>query len=383
MAQQDQGEPFPILCESCLGPNPYLRMMKEPRSQSCKMCDRPMTSFKWRPGSQARFRKTEVCQTCAKLKNVCQCCLLDLEFGVPVQVRDACLNGTDAMQLPESEANREYFLDQQQRQIGDGNDLSRLPYYRSGHGEAVLRMARSEPYNHRQNRPQVCSFWLKGTCTRGNACQYLHEQPTAGKQDELQSKLQSRLKGWDQGGVLKPPDDRSITTLYIGGFERSLIGEQDIQDVFSPFGAIKSIRLVPRHACAFVTFTRRDAAERAARDLTTHFEINGVRLKLLWGKPVRKKRNTKKEEASGHAANQPKEEPPAPGQGPMVYPSMIPSMGAPTAPHMKRPPPSGIGDKKHDRNNNNNNYNNDNNNSNNNQIDNNNNNSSNQEQTKK
>ena len=28
-----------------------------------------------------RFKKTEVCQTCSKLKNVCQTCLLDLEYG--------------------------------------------------------------------------------------------------------------------------------------------------------------------------------------------------------------------------------------------------------------------------------------------------------------
>ena len=28
-----------------------------------------------------RYKKTEVCQTCAKLKNVCQTCLLDLEYG--------------------------------------------------------------------------------------------------------------------------------------------------------------------------------------------------------------------------------------------------------------------------------------------------------------
>ena len=34
-----------------------------------------------------RFKKTEVCQTCAKLKNVCQTCMLDLEYGLPVQVQ--------------------------------------------------------------------------------------------------------------------------------------------------------------------------------------------------------------------------------------------------------------------------------------------------------
>ena len=30
----------------------------------------------------------KVCQTCAKLKNVCQTCMLDLEYGLPIQVSD-------------------------------------------------------------------------------------------------------------------------------------------------------------------------------------------------------------------------------------------------------------------------------------------------------
>ena len=28
-----------------------------------------------------RFKRTEVCQTCAKLKNVCQTCIFDLQYG--------------------------------------------------------------------------------------------------------------------------------------------------------------------------------------------------------------------------------------------------------------------------------------------------------------
>lgn len=50
-------------------------------SQECKVCTRPMTSFRWRAGTKGRFKKTEVCQTCAKLKNCCQTCLLDLQFS--------------------------------------------------------------------------------------------------------------------------------------------------------------------------------------------------------------------------------------------------------------------------------------------------------------
>ena len=33
-----------------------------------------------------RYKKTVICQEVAKAKNVCQVCLLDLEYGLPVQV---------------------------------------------------------------------------------------------------------------------------------------------------------------------------------------------------------------------------------------------------------------------------------------------------------
>ena len=46
-----------------------------------QICARPFTIFRWCPGARMRFKKTEVCQTCAKMKNICQTCLLDLEYG--------------------------------------------------------------------------------------------------------------------------------------------------------------------------------------------------------------------------------------------------------------------------------------------------------------
>lgn len=41
---------------------------------------------RWKPGPKARYKCTVVCQQCARLKNVCQTCLFDLEYGLPVQV---------------------------------------------------------------------------------------------------------------------------------------------------------------------------------------------------------------------------------------------------------------------------------------------------------
>ena len=91
---------FPILCQTCLGDNPYLRMTKEKYGKECKICTRPFTVFRWCPGAKMRFKKSEVCQTCAKLKNVCQTCLLDLEYGLPVQVKEDLLYCTASSLFP-------------------------------------------------------------------------------------------------------------------------------------------------------------------------------------------------------------------------------------------------------------------------------------------
>ena len=50
-------------------------------TQPCKICERPFTVFRWRPGARARHKKTQLCQTCAKSKNACQTCVLDLVYG--------------------------------------------------------------------------------------------------------------------------------------------------------------------------------------------------------------------------------------------------------------------------------------------------------------
>lgn len=106
---------FPILCETCLGDNPYVRMMKEKYGKECKICNRPFTVFRWCPGANMRYKKTEICQTCSKLKNVCQTCLLDLEYGLPVQVRDSALKVKE--ELPKSAVNKEYFNQQVEKQV--------------------------------------------------------------------------------------------------------------------------------------------------------------------------------------------------------------------------------------------------------------------------
>merc|ERR1711998_16387 len=105
---QEQDE-FPILCETCLGENPFVRMAKIPWGQACKICEKPFTCYRWKPGGRARYKKTQLCRSCAKTKNVCQTCVLDLQYGLPVQVRDTALEQHEREGMPVTQVNREYL----------------------------------------------------------------------------------------------------------------------------------------------------------------------------------------------------------------------------------------------------------------------------------
>ena len=114
---------FPILCEKCLGNSPVLRMIKNNFQNECKICKRPFTVFTWKPDANSRNKKTEICPTCAKLKNVCQTCLFDLQFGLPVELRDKFLK--KKIEIPKEQANLDYFISKATENFENLN----LPYY--------------------------------------------------------------------------------------------------------------------------------------------------------------------------------------------------------------------------------------------------------------
>jgi len=132
-----------------------------------------------------RYKKTEICRICAKAKNVCQTCLLDLKYNLPVQTRDQLLQVKD--DIPRSDVNREYhaqILEQKYgSEAGSSTSLSIAgsssdPGKESSHGAKTLaKLARKAPY-YKRNLPHICSFYVKGECKRGDECPYRHEKPS-------------------------------------------------------------------------------------------------------------------------------------------------------------------------------------------------------------
>lgn len=291
---------FPIVCDKCLGSSKFLRMTKADFDSQCKICKRPFTVFTWKSDSNSRYKKTEICQICAKLKNVCQTCLFDLQFGLPVEVRDKYL--TKKVELPTEIANREFFIESVIKNV----DKLDLPYYKKDAYpkiKEILDVKHSLKKNEEgystsnRNLPHICSFFLKGLCTRGDACPYRHEIPDIsfdnnesknnfkerfiGLQDPYAKKI---LEEYNDSKVPDPPKDKNITTLYIPGLTDTSIKEKDLLKIFSKFGYVKKIRLLIDNFSAFVTFTRREDAEKCMQKLYNKLVINLDKYRLIWAK---------------------------------------------------------------------------------------------------
>ena len=348
------------ICETCLGPNPFVRMMKLPMSRECKISTRPYTAFRFRPGKEARWKETIICYEVAVAKNVCQVCLFDMQFQLPTAVVDKYMRDKgEQVAIPESDVGRDYFWNQQiaaQENGGVGpTGLKMAGYDPSG---TLLKLARNTPYYER-NRAHVCSFWLGGKCNRveQGSCPYRpcngdFRFPELNREEEMKTrlveelkrdgpakvmklldpeiklkikeaisgnrdeKIRSRYHGRDDGlansimaraeermggADLKPPEDRSITTLWVGGVDESLT-EGDLRDCFYAHGEIASVRILHKSSCAFVTYTTRAGAELAVERLHNRLTIKGQRLRLQWGKP-QSSRNMQGAVQSGEAGS--------------------------------------------------------------------------------
>jgi len=297
---------FPVLCETCLGPNPYIRMSKQEFGRSCGTCNRPFTVFRWNPGANqgSRFKQTVICQTCAKIKNICQCCLLDLEYGLPTQVRDTALKIKN--EAPTSDVNREYYAQNMEGKLDGAKSLLDSGRAAAIGKEMLKELARSDPY-YKRNRPKICSFFVKGECNRGEECPFRHEIPQNnemasqsikdryhGTNDPVARKI---LSGHAAAHGMQPPEDESITSLFLtllppSTTEASLrtVVVQSLPTV-DPEN-IRSIVHVAKTRCAFVNFKDRTSAERAAEVWALGLDINGQRAGVKWGRSKAAKSTT-------------------------------------------------------------------------------------------
>ncbi|KAJ6442417.1 pre-mRNA splicing factor slt11 [Purpureocillium lavendulum] len=314
---------FPSVCENCLPDNPYVKMIKEDYGAECKLvrhlrlvanqvssrrmltphpsqCTRPFTVFSWNAErTQGRKKRTNICLTCARLKNCCQSCMLDLSFGLPIAVRDAALKMVAPG--PQSDINREYFAQNNEKLIEEGKaGIEEYEKTDDKARELLRRLAASKPYFRKGRAVDESELAAAqaGASTGGNAAvgagvggpgpirtrdsraaAAAGAKPRGGKgRFPSAAQLPPSPKDW------LPPDDKNIMSLFVTGVEDDL-PEHKLRDFFKVHGKIKSLVCSHMSHCAFINYETREAAERAAAACEGRAVIAGCPLRIRWGQP--------------------------------------------------------------------------------------------------
>jgi pre-mRNA-splicing factor RBM22/SLT11 len=248
--------------------------------------------------------------------------MLDLSFGLPITIRDAALKMVAPG--PRSEINREFFAQNNEREIEEGRGLEGYDKTDEKARELLRRLAENEPAYKRQRRLALeaeaeaeggagatTGQKLLGngennnqsgvgpvrTQTRksqygsayGNT-PYAREGSSGasrggkGQQSSSRRAFPSAAALPIQPQDIQPPADRNITSLFVTGVEDDM-KEDDIRAHFAQHGALRSLVCSHRSHCAFVNYMTRADAEKAAEACQGKALVKGVPLRVQWGKP--------------------------------------------------------------------------------------------------
>jgi len=249
------GEDFPIICESCLGPNPYVRMIKSDMAKECRISGSPFTSFRWQ-GALRRWKETIVCAAVAREKNLCQACLNDLEYAVPFHVRDEVMAALNAEDDKKSDVNREYHWANKKQKLEEDGLTGGDTYEKLQDNVDKLR-----EFANLNPGPVVWQAYRSAPLTA-----------------EEQERLRQR-----RAMERTPPADKSITSLYVAGVPPSVSRDQ-LLPYFLAYGEVATLTVDGERLSAIVTYRERAAAEMACKGMHNNFEIKRTKLRVSWAK---------------------------------------------------------------------------------------------------
>ncbi|KAG7766543.1 hypothetical protein KL946_001731 [Ogataea haglerorum] len=267
-------EETPAVCENCLGPNPYVEMTRERNGAECKLCTRPFTVFRWSVKKGERLKKTLCCLTCARAKNCCQSCMLDLTLGIDLRTRDQLLKLTDqspALELtPQNQMSKIYAATQLEKK------------YKAAGDDAIETVEQK-----RADARKMIDSLSKAVDNK--------KRKQESEQDEEQVSKEELIKLCKHlpfNGNLETPKSSKLKSFFLFGFGEKL-AEYQVRDFFEDIVGEKKVDAVSlnhRGKFGFLEFSSRQAAEKAAqylRDSLSHPKlvvIAGEPLRLCWAR---------------------------------------------------------------------------------------------------
>lgn len=249
---------LPSVCKLCCGDHAHIKMIRQTNGEECKVCTRPFDVYRWNISQAAnKSKKTVVCKTCARARNCCQSCMLDIKYLIPLDIRDTALKMAGIENNYGSSKNREVkaiMADKMEARFrkdeGKTHDLLTKLAGRFNLKTVVAPQKRKEP-------PKV------------DVSRVVNQLPF--------------------GGSLTPPTDASITSFFVFGLLEDT-PQYAVEEVFEQYGRVKSCVVNLRARCGYVTMATRAAAEAAATKvqesaLPGMVVVDKSAVRVVWGRP--------------------------------------------------------------------------------------------------
>lgn len=261
----------PSLCPACLGDKAHLRFIRQPSGAECNLCTRPFTVFRWHEtNGERQLRKTIFCPTCASARNCCQACMLDVDYGIPLDIRDAALKvagASNPFAADSGSTNREV-----RAIIADKLESKK-------HAERTA----DEKRDMAKNILESLAAKLSGKTLRPKQ-----------KDVEMSNKeIAQTVAKMPFGGTLAEPEDASIRSFFVFGFTKDM-PQYVLQAYFEKFGSVLA-KIVHDARCGYVTFAKRSEAESCAQSIREKnvgkdkiaglLLLDGEAVRVSWGTP--------------------------------------------------------------------------------------------------
>ena len=172
-----------------------------------------------------------------------------------------------------------------------------------------------KPY-YNKNKTAICTFWLRNACTRADCpyrpCNGDTHMPELTSAPEMRTQnikdryygvndpvAEKMLKRAESTPALKPrrmpPSPRCTWAVSISASRRMICATRFIARG-TQVGGLCTPRIMP-----FVTHVERKGAETAAEALHGNLVVNGLKLRLMWGKPAKPKGSAARRAGRGRA----------------------------------------------------------------------------------
>lgn len=269
----------PYICAPCLGDKDHVRLKRQPNGEECRFCTRPFVTFRWSSDSRVgKMRKTVICDTCARARKCCQACSADIDYHIPLELRDAALK-LAGLENPWSVEN-----------------TSRNKEVRAIAGDKLEKRVKNTRECSKQKEEKtraILSKLAEKLLSKPASAQTasVSSSKTAGSSKDVAS----AISNLPFGGSLAFPKDLALGSFFVFGFSSSM-PQYKLQEYFAAHGAVQSMQIIHRARCGYVSYRDRAAAEVCANfvalnGLNSNLKTAGLALidnqpvRISWGAP--------------------------------------------------------------------------------------------------